>query len=432
MTTDFYNLLLTDCALAAVLLALFLYVGRVSRGVRGIATWGVAHFLYSLGAAMLDGTAQELARAGDDSLAHWTAGLGGLLACAGLVGLAWSIIQFVQQRALWRWERALLPVCITFSLVGWVLRGTVDAQGAAMSATEVIVLVVMIGHLLALRRAPDHVPARLMIGGCLVLLWLYGSDLLAALTGTYGPNPVWVNLDLSIWYLLNFCMLMLASFRAAEPLRRGALFDPLTGALNHRGLDNELQSQGAWRAAEHGLAVIALDLDHFKTVNDDHGHEAGDLVLQRFSDVVRGCIHSDDLFARLGGEEFMLVLRDTQADAAHALAERIRQQVMALEFAPIGTGFRVTVSLGMSFTADRHAPYDTLVRLADEALYAAKHKGRNRIEVRWHPACPRGPPCRVAIALPLRCSCAVPRPSPRHPPTVRCAPPIPAMHRRAN
>ena len=65
---------------------------------------------------------------------------------------------------------------------------------------------------------------------------------------------------------------------------------------------------------------------------------------------------------------------------------RIRQQVMALEFAPIGTGFRVTVSLGMSFTADRHAPYDTLVRLADEALYAAKHKGRNRIEVRWHPA----------------------------------------------
>ena len=84
MTTDFYNLLLTDCALAAVLLALFLYVGRVSRGVRGIATWGVAHFLYSLGAAMLDGTAQELARAGDDSLAHWTAGLGGLLACAGL------------------------------------------------------------------------------------------------------------------------------------------------------------------------------------------------------------------------------------------------------------------------------------------------------------------------------------------------------------
>lgn len=82
----------------------------------------------------------------------------------------------------------------------------------------------------------------------------------------------------------------------------------------------------------------------------------------------------------------MLLLRDTQADTAHALAERIRQQVMALEFAPIGRDIRITVSLGISFTADRHAPYEMLMRLADEALYAAKHKGRNRIEVRWHPA----------------------------------------------
>ena len=386
MTTDFYNLLLSDCALAAVLLALFFYVGKVSRGVRGIATWGVAHFLYSLGAAMLDGTAQTLVRAGDESLAAGIAGAGGLLACAGLVGLAWSIIQFVQQRALALWERALLPLCLAFSLVGVVLGGGVDAQGAAMSATEVIVLLVMLRHLLALRSAPDHVPARLMIVGCLVLLWLYGGDLLAALSGRYGPNPMWVNLDLSIWFLLNFCMLMLASFRAAEPLRRSALFDPLTGALNRRGLDNELQARGGRHGAEHGLAVIALDLDHFKAVNDDHGHEAGDLVLQRFSDVVRGCIRGDDLFARLGGEEFMLVLRDTQAETAQALAERIRQQVMGLEFASSGARIRVTVSLGVSFAADRNAPYDTLMRLADEALYAAKHKGRNRIEVRWLPA----------------------------------------------
>ena len=386
MTTDFYNLLLSDCALAAVLLALFFYVGKVSRGVRGIATWGVAHFLYSLGAAMLDGTAQTLVRAGDESLAAGIAAAGGLLACAGLVGLAWSIIQFVQQRALALWERALLPLCLAFSLVGVVLGGGVDAQGAAMSATEVIVLLVMLRHLLALRSAPDHVPARLMIVGCLVLLWLYGGDLLAALSGRYGPNPMWVNLDLSIWFLLNFCMLMLASFRAAEPLRRSALFDPLTGALNRRGLDNELQARGGRHGAEHGLAVIALDLDHFKAVNDDHGHEAGDLVLQRFSDVVRGCIRGDDLFARLGGEEFMLVLRDTQAETAQALAERIRQQVMGLEFAPSGAGIHVTVSLGVSFAADRNAPYDTLMRLADEALYAAKHKGRNRIEVRWLPA----------------------------------------------
>lgn len=386
MTTDFYNLLLSDCVLAAVLLVLFWYVGKVSRGVRGIATWGVAHFLYSLGAAMLDGTSQVLSRAGDATLAESIAGIGGLLACAGLVGLAWSMIQFVQQRALRRWEVALLPLCMGFSMAGWLFAGTVDAQGAAMSATEVIVLVLVARHLLALRSAPDRVPARLMIAGCIVLLWLYGNDLLAALTGSYGPNPIWVNMDLSIWFLLNFCMLMLTSFRAAEPLRQSALFDPLTGALNRRGLNSELQARSPWASAEHGLAVIALDLDHFKTVNDHHGHDAGDEVLQRFSDVVRGCIRSDDLFARLGGEEFMLVLRDTHAETAQALAERIRQQVMGLEFSPVGASFRITVSLGMSFTANRHAQYSTLMRLADEALYEAKHKGRNRIEVRWLPA----------------------------------------------
>jgi hypothetical protein len=130
MTTDFYNLLLSDCALALVLLVLFWYVQRISRGLRGIATWGVAHLVYSLGAAMLDGTSQELTRSGDLQSAYWTAGIGGLLACGGVAGLAWSIIQFVRQRALNRWEWALMPLCLGFSLAGWIFWGTVDAQGA--------------------------------------------------------------------------------------------------------------------------------------------------------------------------------------------------------------------------------------------------------------------------------------------------------------
>ncbi len=110
MTTDFYNLLLSDCGLAVVLLVLFWYVQRISRGLRGIAAWGVAHLLYSLGAAMLDGTSQQLTRSGDLHSAYWIAGIGGLLACGGVAGLALSIIQFVRQRALSRLEWALVPV----------------------------------------------------------------------------------------------------------------------------------------------------------------------------------------------------------------------------------------------------------------------------------------------------------------------------------
>ncbi|HEY5972081.1 MAG TPA: GGDEF domain-containing protein [Pseudoxanthomonas sp.] len=381
MTTDFYNLLLSDCALAVVLLGLFWYVQWISRGLRGITTWGIAHLVYSFGAAILDGTSQELERSGDPQSAYWMAGVGGLLACAGVAGLALSIVQFVRQRALNVRELSLLPLCAALALVGWLFWGTIDAQGAAMSAAEVIALVVIVWHLRLLDTPPDRVPARLMMLGCATLLVLYGADLADALTGRYGPNPAWINADLSIWFMLNFCMLMLTSFRASESLRLSALFDPLTGALNRRGLNSELRARVEPKPARTGLAVIALDLDNFKAINDRHGHETGDLVLQRFSDAVRGCIRGEDLFARIGGEEFVVVLPDSSPEGAQHMAERIRAQVAALEFTINGSQLRVTVSLGVGSSLE-HPAFPVLMRIADEALYEAKRLGRNRVEVR--------------------------------------------------
>ena len=385
MTTDFYNLLLSDCVLALILLGLFWYVSRISRGLRGIALWGVAHLVYSLGASMLDGTSQELARTGNLSATYWIAGTGGLLACAGLAGLAWSTIRFVQQRALTRRERLLMPLCLAFSLVAWVGWGTLDAQGAAMSAAELLVLAIMLWHLRRLDTSPDRLPARLMMAGCVVLSVLYARDLWQATGGNYGPNEDWVNIDLSTWYLMNFCMLMLTSFRAAESLRQSAMFDPLTGALNRRGLNTELAATRRKPATARGLAVIALDLDHFKSVNDRFGHETGDVVLQRFSDTVRACIRIDDLFARLGGEEFVVVLPDARLVEATRIAERIREQVMALEFGDGARDAGITCSLGVGH-ADASPDIPALMRIADEALYEAKRQGRNRIEVRAHAA----------------------------------------------
>jgi len=384
MTTDFYNLLISDCILAFLLLGLFWYVGNVSRGVRGIVTWGVAHFVYSVGAAMLDGTSQQMLREDQTDTALAFAGVGGLLACAGLVGLAWSITEFVQQRRITRREFMLMPLAVGLSLAGWIFWNTTDAQGAAMSAVEVVVMAVLIWRLRELRSRPDRVPAQLMMLGCAGLTWLYARDLYNAAGGNYGPNQLWVNADLSIWFLLNFCMLMLTSFHAAESLRQSALFDPLTGALNRRGLTSELRHYGDHGDAR-GVAVLALDLDHFKAVNDRHGHETGDMVLQRFSDVVRSCIRNQDLFVRVGGEEFVLVLRDTRLEAAQQTAERIRSQVKALEFDTGGATFQVTVSLGVAYSERRLMPFKQLMRLADEALYEAKHNGRNRIELRLQP-----------------------------------------------
>lgn len=385
MTTDFYNLLLSDCGLAVVLLGLFWYLERISRGLRGIALWGAAHLVYSLGAAMLDGTTQELERSGEWHSAYWTAGLGGLLACAGLVGLAWSMMQFVGQRPLRAYEWALMPFCLGLSLAGWWFWGTVDAQGAAMSATEVLVLLLVIAQLRHLNAAPDHVPARLMMAGCGVLLVLYSRDLLHAFTGRYGPNDAWVNLDISIWFLLNFCMLMLTSFRAGESLRLSALFDPLTGALNRRGLSSELRTHVESAPVGKGLAVIVMDLDNFKVINDVHGHETGDEVLQGFSDTVRNCIRTDDLFARIGGEEFVVVLPDSTAESAQHMAERILAEVAALEFAAHDSSVKVKVTVSAGVGASREPQvFPALMRIADQALYEAKRLGRNRVQVRLH------------------------------------------------
>ena len=384
MTTDFYNLLLSDSALALILLVLFWYVSRITPSLRGIAAWGVAHLAYSLGASMLDGTSQEFARTGNLAASQWAALVGGLLACGGMAGLAWSVILFVRQRALTRAERALMPLFLALPVAGALGWGTLDAQGAAMSAAEVVALLVMVYHLARLDARPDRLPGRMMIAGCLVLCALYAGDLWQALTGRYGPNEAWVNIDLSTWYLLNFCMLMLSSFRAAEPLRQSALFDPLTGALNRRGLHAELASR--LRLSRDGrIAVLAMDLDHFKSINDRHGHAAGDAVLQRFAEATRASIRGEDLFARVGGEEFVLVLRGLAAEDVRQMAERIRTRVGALELDDVASGMRVSCSFGIAH-ADDGGALPQLMQAADEALYEAKRLGRNRIAMRESPA----------------------------------------------
>ena len=375
MTTDFYNLLLTDCALALILLALFWYVSRVARGVRGIASWGIGHFFYSVGAAMLDGTATGLERAGSTT-ATTVAAIGGMLACGGLAVLAGAAIKFAQQRALRPAEWILVPALVLLSALAWLAGDVIDGQGAAMSLAELVMLAILLWQLRRLDVPPLRVPARLVMLGAAVLALLYGRDLVQAITGRYGPNDAWVNVDLSTWYLINFCMLMLASFRAAESLRQTAMLDPLTGTLNRRGLFARLDPDLERLTREGHLAVIALDLDHFKRVNDRYGHAIGDLVLQKLSDTIRGQSREHDVFARTGGEEFVIVVTGPDACNAQALAERIRVSLSTMRLDPPSPPVRVTASLGVSLS-NRPMPLSMLMRGADEALYTAKRAGRD-------------------------------------------------------
>lgn len=381
MSEDYYALILGDIALAAILLALFWYVSRVSLGLRGIALWGASYLTYTAGSALLEGATLAEADGAATQVVFWAAGYGSLLACAGVAGLAWAVMRFVEQRGGRPLDYALMIACMGFALVAWMGFGDVRAHRAAISAAEVVALVLMVGYLERMNHAPYKLPARLMMAAAVVLACLYARDLTQALAGRYAPASDWINLDLTLWFMLNFCMLTLSSFRAAESLRHNALFDPLTDALNRRGLDDQLNGAGR-RSRSRGTAVIALDLDHFKRINDQHGHPIGDQVLRRFSDAVRHSIRSDDLFARVGGEEFVVVARDASPTDAVALAERIRREIgqqHILDIAPQ----KVTVSAGVAAAAGA-AEIDALMQCADEALYEAKRLGRDRVQL-WRP-----------------------------------------------
>lgn len=163
--------------------------------------------------------------------------------------------------------------------------------------------------------------------------------------------------------------------------------DALTGCLNRRALHEAADPLFAL-AARNGAAVscVMFDIDHFKHVNDKHGHATGDEVIRRLARLASARARSADLLCRYGGEEFCLVLPDTTAESAISIAGVLRATIERECGAAIGPGHRVTSSFGVASTRDGARTLDALMALADEALYAAKRAGRNRVEVYRAPA----------------------------------------------
>lgn len=163
-----------------------------------------------------------------------------------------------------------------------------------------------------------------------------------------------------------------------QELERLASTDRLTGLWNRVHFDGEMQrALERLRRHEAPSTLLLFDLDHFKRINDEHGHVAGDEILRAVTRTVREKLRITDIFARWGGEEFALLLPDTAETHAHRLAERIREHVAALPLPPAG---HVTISCGLTELRADDA-HDAVVQRADEALYRAKRSGRNRTEL---------------------------------------------------
>ncbi len=164
-----------------------------------------------------------------------------------------------------------------------------------------------------------------------------------------------------------------------EELQRQAMTDVLTAVANRRAFFRQAGQELA-RSRRHGLpmALIYLDLDHFKNINDCHGHPVGDTVLQSFARFCQGMLRQEDLLARTGGEEFCILLPNVDLDAAHRLAERLRNALPAHDCrVPHLPELRVSASFGVAALNAEDAGLESLFARADRALYAAKERGRN-------------------------------------------------------
>jgi len=168
-------------------------------------------------------------------------------------------------------------------------------------------------------------------------------------------------------------------------LSRKAMIDGLTGLWNRAYFESRMNTElSLARRARQPLACLMIDLDHFKQLNDLHGHPFGDEVLRTVGQLLSETCRAEDVVCRYGGEEFVILAPNTPAPAATGLGERIRVALESFNWTCRGKAVKVTASIGVADL--RHSPPPTILELADAALYQAKHAGRNRVVLAESPA----------------------------------------------
>lgn len=227
-----------------------------------------------------------------------------------------------------------------------------------------------------------------------VLNLLFSCWTLVALSLEIVPNgmaditsrPMQLSLRLGVmlvgWGPLTVASVMAGRNALLRTMRELAEYDQLSGLLNRRAFREQVQARlRELAAAGRPAAMLMMDIDHFKSVNDRHGHATGDRVLVAFAQLAQAALREGDLFGRLGGEEFAVLLPDCGLADAQQIAERVRAAFAATP-TPLGDGgtLPVTVSIGCFVAHAAHTPLDAFLLHADRALYRAKSAGRNRVD----------------------------------------------------
>jgi diguanylate cyclase (GGDEF)-like protein len=381
MKLDVNTLFTVTIYVEAILGLLLLFAWAQNTAIQGVCWWGFAHLVRASSVVLFGmyGTAPDIVTIDLANALLFTA-----------FAVTWTGARVFD-------GRPVEPVYLVTGAVLWLLicRLPVLADATAVRALIASGIITAYTWLTAYefwRGRSEQLVSRwpaifmLFAHGSLYLLRTPLIALLPSAADNSMYGSVWLTV-LSFEALLftisvAFILLAMAKERTELRHRNAAMLDPLTGIANRRSF---LQDAGLLakrhRANPRPTAVLLIDLDHFKSINDRFGHALGDRVLEMFTETARKSVRASDLIGRLGGEEFAAMLYDTTRDKAVAVAERIRESFAAAAKEIEGRPLCATVSIGLAYCEQSAIDVPEMLAQSDQALYFAKEHGRNRVEV---------------------------------------------------
>ena len=383
MSLDIRTIIVMFALLALMFACLLALAGLHTRNMSGVRRWSLANISFALGLGLA--FFYDTRTPGHD----WAVVLGSTFMGTGIALQLSGIQGFKRKRTDWRLAALFVGMAFGQSLWFTVIHPEVSARSIANS------LLFAVGYLASARalliRTELHLRTAYWFTGlsfaCLVAVMVARAAVIfSSAPGSYGLyaqvplNPWSFFTALMLQLCVTFGFILMMNSRLIAEIQDLASVDALTGAFNRRRLEEEAVRLLA-RCERTGdtLAIMMLDVDHFKAVNDRHGHPAGDEVLRRLAGVAQTSLRKDDFFARYGGEEFCILLLSTTEREAHLLAERLRRSYEEMTVLFGGYALRSTVSIGVADSIDAGLGYASLIAAADRALYRAKKDGRNRV-----------------------------------------------------